>query len=180
MQTRRVDWSAPNRNESSQCGIFSRFLSINLFTYQFVTITKDAKDIYFLISFSFGIRWFFSFPFLLSTLTSELEIGKKKVLVFLRFLSSSAQIYRKKHEHTFFPFFSSTISSIHFFSSSCGIITTANISSNASNELHNAFSSINFAIRKLLKYTQMKYRSFSKVFKTDSVRINAKNALDRF
>lgn len=32
------------------------FLSINLFTYQFVTITKDAKDIYFPFLFWFDVR----------------------------------------------------------------------------------------------------------------------------
>lgn len=177
-ESSRLKRSKSKRIESVWC-----FLSISFHQFIYISIRYNYERCKRYLFSHFVFIWY-SLVFLISILIINIDkwIGnwKKKVLVFLRFHSSSTQIYRKKHEHTFFPIFSSTISSIHFFSLSCGIITTANISSNASNELHNAFSSINFAIRKLPKYTQMKYRSFSKVFETDSVRINAKNALDRF
>lgn len=83
---------------------FSRSSPSHLFTYQFVTITNDAKDIYFPFPFLVCIRRFFCgvLQCLLSTSTlisTELEIGKKNFF-FLSHFSWFRLIWRRREKKT--------------------------------------------------------------------------------
>lgn len=112
-----AEWSAPNQNGSSHWGFFflslSRFLSINLFTYQFVTITKDANDIYFRISFWIHIRGFFPISILFINIHNWIGNWKlkKKSFFFVTILfvpDLSSKTYTS-------PFFFSLEAQFHWF-----------------------------------------------------------------
>lgn len=141
------------------CGFF-RFLSINLFTYQFVTITNDAKDIYFPFPFSVRVRRLFSrLGTLILSIHSHIDfsrIGNWKnfflrtsSLIFFRFTTST---YLNKAQH----FFSVLIwDSCDFFLYD-GIITIdASLTQQQSEkEREQVGHPINFPIRKLLQNTR--------------------------